>query len=72
MSVGLTIDIQDLVSTIVRDDSHDVVSDFVDGWAFGDAVGIGLRSLDGWWTVTKATVAANIAEVRIFIMSFRS
>ena len=72
MSVTLTVGIQEVVSTVVRDESHDIVGDFVDGWAFGDAVGIGLRSLDGWWTVTKATVAANIAEVRIFIMSFRS
>ncbi|KAM5531823.1 hypothetical protein V8D89_014522 [Ganoderma adspersum] len=60
LSVTLTVGIQDTVSTIVRDESHDVVGDFVDGWAFGNAIGIGLRSLDGWWAVTGATV--NSAE----------
>lgn len=25
--------------------------DFVDGWAFGNAVGVGLRSIEGWWNV---------------------
>ena len=62
MSVTLTVGIQDAVSTVVRDESHDIVGDFVDGWAFGNAIGIGLRSLDGWWAVTSATV--NNAEVR--------
>ncbi|KAI1790745.1 hypothetical protein LXA43DRAFT_973466 [Ganoderma leucocontextum] len=62
LSVTLTVDIQDMVSTVVREESHDVVCDFVNGWAFGDAVGIGLRSLDGWWTVTSATVSTNVSE----------
>ena len=64
MSVTLTVGVQDAVSTVVRDESHDIVGDFVDGWAFGNAIGIGLRSLDGWWAVTSATV--NNAEVRGF------
>ncbi|TBU28927.1 hypothetical protein BD311DRAFT_757466 [Dichomitus squalens] len=62
-SIILTVDIQDMVPAVVRVDSHDVVSDFVDGWAFGNAVGVGLRSLDGWWTVTGASVSANLAEI---------
>ena len=29
--------------TLSHDDSHNVIPDFVEGWAFGDAVGVGLR-----------------------------
>ena len=63
LSVTLTVDIQEAASIVVRDESHDVVGDFVDGWAFGNAVGVGLRSLDGWWTVTGASVSAKLTEV---------
>lgn len=44
---------------------HNVVPDFVDGWAFGGAIGIGLRSLKGWWTVEDVALADSlIPEVR--------
>jgi hypothetical protein len=36
--------------------SHILVPSFVDGWAFGEAIGIGLHSLGGWWSVTKARI----------------
>ncbi|KAF8078159.1 hypothetical protein FPV67DRAFT_1603782 [Lyophyllum atratum] len=39
----------------VSGDYEDVICDFIDGVAFGDAVGIALRSISGWWTVTNAT-----------------
>lgn len=37
--------------------SHDVVCDFLDGWALGNAFGIGVRSAEGWWTVKSASLA---------------
>ncbi|PCH38714.1 hypothetical protein WOLCODRAFT_97559 [Wolfiporia cocos MD-104 SS10] len=36
--------------------SHDVTCDFADGWAFGDALGVGVRSLSGWWTVGNVSL----------------
>lgn len=30
--------------------------DFVDGWAFGDALGVGIRSISQWWTVKNVSV----------------
>lgn len=45
---------------IVPDSKQDVVCDFVDGFAFGDAVGFGLRSSDGWWTVKSAALSSPI------------
>lgn len=49
--------------TLVAD--HHVVPNFVDGWAFGDALGIGFHSLDGWWTVTEAKLPNElVGQVR--------
>lgn len=38
--------------------------DFVDGWAFGGALGVGVRSVSGWWTVTGASLASSELTVR--------
>ena len=32
--------------------SQTVMCDFIDGFAFGEAIGIGIQSIVGWWTVT--------------------
>lgn len=55
-------------STHVRHEpTQDVICDFVDGWAFGNALGIGLRSVDGWWTVKEVTFQdRNPDKVTIF------
>lgn len=43
--------------------SHNVVPDFVSGWAFGQAVGIGLRSVGNWWTVHGASLVEGQSTV---------
>ncbi len=40
---------------VTHEPTQDVICDFVDGWAFGNALGIGIRSVDGWWTVKEVT-----------------
>ncbi|ETW85653.1 hypothetical protein HETIRDRAFT_150141 [Heterobasidion irregulare TC 32-1] len=45
---------------VVRQATHDVACDFVDGFAFGDALGVGLRSVAGWWTVDAAAVPHGV------------
>ena len=45
-------------------DDYTVACDFVDGWAFGDALGVGVRSLSAWWTVTSAVLATSELTVR--------
>ncbi|KAI0646781.1 hypothetical protein C8Q79DRAFT_907130 [Trametes meyenii] len=60
LSITVTVDIEEPEHAIVRDSSHDVSCDFVDGWAFGDAVGVGLLSVDGWWTVKDITPAHEL------------
>ena len=37
-------------------ESHHVVPDFVAGWAFGRAIGIGVRGNGGWWTFRKVSL----------------
>lgn len=66
LSITLTVGIEDgsPLLPVIRDSSHDVVCDFVDGWAFGDAIGVGLRSLKGWWTVTDISMSTSQSEVR--------
>ncbi|KAI0371785.1 hypothetical protein BV20DRAFT_1066969 [Pilatotrama ljubarskyi] len=61
LSISLSVDIEEPVCTVARDASHDVFPDFVDGWAFGNALGVGLRSVDGWWTVKGVTVSDEVA-----------
>ncbi|KAI0670663.1 hypothetical protein C8Q78DRAFT_1070204 [Trametes maxima] len=60
LSITLTVDIEEPEHAIVRDSTHDVSCDFVDGWAFGDAVGIGLLSVDGWWIVKDVAPAHDL------------
>ncbi|KAH7877813.1 uncharacterized protein C8R40DRAFT_1159305 [Lentinula edodes] len=46
LEVELDIDIEQ----VVWEPTQDVVPDVVSGWTFGDAIGIGLRARDGWWS----------------------
>jgi hypothetical protein len=55
-SLRVSVDLEIPAAKVVHIPSHDVVFDIVDGWPFGNAVGVGLRSVSGWWTVTAAHV----------------
>lgn len=56
LSINFSVDIQALQHVLKRSDDHDIMPTFVDGWAFGEAVGVGIQSVDGWWTVIEAKV----------------
>jgi hypothetical protein len=64
LSLNVTIEVENPVEEVVWDSAQDVTCDFVDGFAFGDAFGIGLRSVDGWWTVKNVTFASDKSDVR--------
>ncbi|KAL4262942.1 Peptidase S9 prolyl oligopeptidase catalytic domain-containing protein [Pleurotus pulmonarius] len=57
LQIGVDIDLltSDLSTHVTHEPTQDVICDFVDGWAFGNALGIGIRSVDGWWTVKEVT-----------------
>lgn len=65
MSIVVEVTLDDSWDGVVWDPTQDVICDFVDGYAFGDALGFGLRSVDGWWTVTSAVLARPM-DVRSF------
>ncbi|KAI0332093.1 hypothetical protein GY45DRAFT_1321394 [Cubamyces sp. BRFM 1775] len=62
LSVSLAVDIEVPTHSVSRVPSHDVSCDFVDGWAFGEALGIGLSSVDGWWTVQNVTPSTTLSQ----------
>ena len=63
LSINVAVEVENPVEKIVLDSTQDVTCDFVDGFAFGDALGFGLRSVNGWWTVKNVTLAAGEVEV---------
>ena len=70
LSVTISVDVEqpgEIPLPVARAESHDVACDFVGGWAFGDAIGVGLRSVDDWWTVTAVEASASLSEVRTHV-----
>lgn len=64
LSVSVKVDIETLKPTVAAVDDHHVIPNFVEGWSFGSAVGVGLRSSGEWWTVKDVKVADSFWEVR--------
>ena len=66
LSIKLTAKVEEAPaeSTVQLVSDYTVACDFVDGWAFGDALGVGVRSISGWWTVTSVSLAASDLTVR--------
>ncbi len=67
LQIGFSARLESSASDIRHQTSHDVIPDFVGGWAFGDAIGVGLYSVDGWWTVVSLVVDASLSEVCHFL-----
>ncbi|KAK0431695.1 uncharacterized protein EV420DRAFT_772169 [Desarmillaria tabescens] len=58
-SISLSVKFDDALGSVIRETTQDVICDFVDNFAFGNAIGIGLRSVDGWWTVTDVSTDSS-------------
>jgi hypothetical protein len=43
--------------------SQTVVCDFIDGFAFGEAMGIGIQSIVGWWTVSDVDLQNDLKVI---------
>lgn len=63
LELKISVQTEDRKFEVVRDSSIDVFCDFVAGYAFGDCIGLGLRSIDGWWTVRKLESARSFPSV---------
>lgn len=72
LSVKLTTKVEEAPaeSTVQLVSDYTVACDFVDGWAFGDALGVGVRSISGWWTVTGVSLAASDLTVRFLFRPY--
>ncbi|CCM03831.1 uncharacterized protein FIBRA_05980 [Fibroporia radiculosa] len=68
ITLSISIEPEPLVDTVVHMASHDVSCDFVDGWSFGNALGVGIRSVSGWWTVKDIVLAVAPADVNVSIV----
>ena len=63
-------DVENSNEEIVREPTQDVICDFVDGFAFGKAIGIGIRSSSGWWTVEDVVLVNNSVKVMMISTSY--
>ncbi|KAI0028355.1 hypothetical protein K488DRAFT_89825 [Vararia minispora EC-137] len=60
LNISLEVQLASSSEHVVHETTLDVLCDFVDGYAFGDAIGIGIRSTAGWWTVSGARLIRPI------------
>jgi hypothetical protein len=60
LDIVLTAEFIPSVDDIVHEPSLNVVCDFIDGYAFGEAIGVGIRSIAGWWTVMSVELVHPI------------
>lgn len=74
LQIHLSVEVEEVVQRIEHLATHDVVCDFVSGYAFGDALGVGVRAVDGWWTVetveADAESSVSGSEIRCKSKSF--
>lgn len=54
--LNLTVELEEAAEPVVHELTQDIICDFVEGLAFGTAIGVGLRSVSGWWTVRNITL----------------
>ena len=66
LSVNFQAAFECIADAVTRQESHDITCSFVGGFAFGDALGVGLRSSDGWWKVEGLEVDEHLTEVSLF------
>ena len=63
LSVSVNVRFESPSVDIRRETFHDVIPDFVEGIAFGDALGVGLRCLStSWWLVTALFPSPQLRE----------
>ncbi|THH15894.1 hypothetical protein EW146_g4658 [Bondarzewia mesenterica] len=68
LDITMTVELEPSEPGIVHEAPHDIMSDFVDGFAFGEAVGVGLRSVSGWWTVTSSSLSQDIQGLDLVLL----
>lgn len=63
LSISVNVCLDSPTVAMTREASRDVVPDFVDGFAFGEALGIGLRCIStSSWTVTALSTSPELLQ----------
>ncbi|CAA7270176.1 unnamed protein product [Cyclocybe aegerita] len=65
--LGIRVEVLSSTSPVVHQKTQDVSCDFLDGYAFGDALGIGIQSAAGWWTVKGVSATSNQTGLDILL-----
>lgn len=68
LSVDFNIEIDHPGGEIIRVPSQDITCDFVDGMAFGSALGIGFRSASDWWTVNEVQLLTSTDVLQLSLV----
>ncbi|KAL1691452.1 hypothetical protein GGG16DRAFT_53664 [Schizophyllum commune] len=48
--------------------THHVYPDFLDGLAFGEAIGLGVRSVAGWWSIADVELESSIPGLSLSLV----
>jgi hypothetical protein len=72
-TLSITVDVQfeESTSNVSVSMSHNVIPDFIEGWAFGKTLGVGIRSSVGWWTVEDVEFINSDRSVRASIINIQ-
>lgn len=62
LDVSVNITLEPRQDIVTLDPALHVVCDFVQGWAFGTALGIGIRAMGGTWEVVKVEMRIDSAS----------
>ena len=63
LSISVNVRFESPSINIRREAPYDVIPDFVEGIAFGDALGVGFRCLStSWWVVTALSPSPQLRE----------
>ncbi|KAF8589925.1 hypothetical protein K439DRAFT_1331326 [Ramaria rubella] len=65
LDIHVNITLESRQSTVVLDPALHVVCDFVQGWAFGSALGIGIRAMEGQWEVQDVFALSLLEKQRL-------
>ena len=63
--INVDVAVNPATNQVIHEPTQDVICDFVDGYSFGEAIGVGLRASTGWWTVVDVALGDKMSAVRL-------
>lgn len=65
--INMDVAVNPTTNQVIHEPSQDVICDFVGGYSFGEAIGVGVRASTGWWTVVDVALGDKISAENIKI-----